>query len=102
MSCYDYYCKYDCCNSAGYCPSSKSGCVYYYSSALKTAQIVGIVIGIIAFIVCIVIIIVCCVRKRNNNSSIQTIYYPPQPQPQTTQNIVYPQPLMSPQPLFTG
>ena len=51
MSCHHYDCYYSCCNYYGYCPSSSSGCYYYYDSTVSGA-VAGLIIGAI-FLVCL-------------------------------------------------
>ncbi len=63
-NCYDQDCYYNCCNSAGYCPASSSGCYYYYHEKNDAATIAGAVIGAVLGVILIIILIRYCYNKR--------------------------------------
>jgi hypothetical protein len=69
-SCIIQNCALNCCNSTGLCPSSITGCYYFYSNyipeavaSLAVGAIIGIVIGGILLLAGIIALIVCCCRR---------------------------------------
>ena len=71
-------CYTNCCNSAGYCPSSTASCYYYYNSnsavaaavsaALGTPAIIGIAVGGVVFLILMAICICCCCRRMKRKA----------------------------------
>jgi len=83
MSCYYYNCKFNCCDYYGYCPSYSYNCYYYYNNSLSAGAIVGLVIGIICFIVFVALLVYLCRRCRERS------YVPPPPPIAPPQTEVY-------------
>jgi hypothetical protein len=80
MSCYNYNCRYDCCDINGNCPYYRANCYYYYeNTALTAGSIVGIVIGAICYIGFIVLALYFCRRMRRRHE--EEFYGPPQSGP---------------------
>lgn len=61
-------CSRNCCNFAGTCPSTSSGCVYYYYGTSENKNnggtIGGAVTGAIVGLIILIIIICYCYKKR--------------------------------------